>query len=70
MHPCPGNWVAIGLADVHYARVAQALSTGIKCWHRSISIVVYLRTPILHVYYLISPVGCGEAAGSNIAFRE
>ena len=31
MHPCPGNWVAIGRAVVYYARVAHALSAGIKC---------------------------------------
>ena len=34
MHPCPGNLVAIGrCAVVNYDRVAQAFSTGIKCWH-------------------------------------
>ena len=29
MHPCPGNWVAIGCAVVYYARDAHAFSAGI-----------------------------------------
>ena len=33
MHPCPGNWVAIGRAVVYYAQAAHAFSAGIKCWH-------------------------------------
>ena len=33
MHPYPGNCMAIGRAVVNYAQVAQAFSTGIKCWH-------------------------------------
>ena len=33
MHPCPGNWVAIGRAVVYYARADQAFSAGIKCRH-------------------------------------
>ena len=35
MHPCPGNWVAIGRAVVYYARGDQAFSAGIKCRHCS-----------------------------------
>ena len=31
MHPCPGNWVAIGRAVVYYARAAQAFDARIKC---------------------------------------
>ena len=31
MHPCPGNWVAIGSTDVYYARAAHAFSAVIKC---------------------------------------
>ena len=33
MHPCLGNWVAIGRAVVHYARIGSAFSAGIKCRH-------------------------------------
>ena len=33
MHPCPGDWVAIGRAVVYYARAAQAFSAGIKWRH-------------------------------------
>ena len=33
MHPCPGNWVAIGHAVVYFARAANTLSAGIKCRH-------------------------------------
>ena len=33
MHPCPGNWMAIGRPVVYLARAAHALSAGIKCWH-------------------------------------
>ena len=33
MHPCPGNWVAIGHAVVFFPRAAHALSAGIKCRH-------------------------------------
>ena len=36
MHPCPGNWVAIGRAVVYYARADQAFSAGIKCRHCSL----------------------------------
>ena len=28
MHPCPGNWVAIGREVVYYARAANAFSAG------------------------------------------
>ena len=35
MHPCPGNWVAIGCAGVYYARASHAFSAGIKCQHCS-----------------------------------
>ena len=31
MHPCPGNWVAIGRAVVYCARAAHAFSAEIKC---------------------------------------
>ena len=30
LHPCPENWVAIGLAVVYYAHL---FSAGIKCRH-------------------------------------
>ena len=33
MHTYPGNWVAIGRADVYYAWAAHTLSAGIKCRH-------------------------------------
>ena len=33
MHPCQGNWVAIGRAVIYYAWAAQALRAGIKCRH-------------------------------------
>ena len=33
MHPCPGNWVAIGCPVVYYARLPNAISAGIKCRH-------------------------------------
>ena len=33
MHPCPGNWVAIGHAVVYHDRAAHAFSSGIKCRH-------------------------------------
>ena len=33
MHPCPGNWIAIGRAVVYYARAAHSFSAGIKCRH-------------------------------------
>ena len=35
MHPCPGNWVAIGRAVVYSARAAHAFSAGTKCQHKS-----------------------------------
>ena len=31
MHPCPGNWVAIGCAVVYYARSTHTFSAVIKC---------------------------------------
>ena len=37
MHPCPGNWVAIGYAGVYYARAAHTLSAGIKCRYCSLT---------------------------------
>ena len=33
MHPCPGNWQAIGHAVVYFGQAAYAFSAGIKCWH-------------------------------------
>ena len=33
MHPCPGNWVAIGSAVVYYPRAAQAFDSGIRYRH-------------------------------------
>ena len=33
MHPCLGNWVAIGRVVVYYARATHAFSAGIKCRH-------------------------------------
>ena len=33
MHPCPGNWAAIGHAVVHNAHAAHAFIAGIKCRH-------------------------------------
>ena len=33
MHPCPGTWIASGLAVVYHSRAAQAFSTGIICRH-------------------------------------
>ena len=30
IHPCPGNWVAIGCVVVYYARAAHAFSAGIR----------------------------------------
>ena len=33
LHSCAGNWVAIGLAFVYYARTARAFSAEIKCRH-------------------------------------
>ena len=33
MHPCPGNWVAIGRAVMYYVMDAQIMCTGIKCRH-------------------------------------
>ena len=33
MHPCQGNWVAIGRTVVYYARAAHAFSAGIKYRH-------------------------------------
>ena len=35
MHPCLGNWVAIGRAFVYYAQAARTLSVGINCLHCS-----------------------------------
>ena len=31
IHPCQGNWVAIGHTVVYHARAAHAFSAGIKC---------------------------------------
>ena len=31
MHPCQGNWVAIGRAVVYQARAGHKFSAGIKC---------------------------------------
>ena len=42
MHPCPGNWVAIGCAVVYSARAAHAFSAGIKCWHCSYGFIGYV----------------------------
>ena len=33
MHPCPGNWIAIGRAVMYTAETAQAFSAGIKRRH-------------------------------------
>ena len=33
MHPCPGNWMAIGRAVVYYDRAVQAFSAVTKCRH-------------------------------------
>ena len=33
MHPCPGNWVAIGRAVVYHGRAAHTFSTGTKYRH-------------------------------------
>ena len=33
MHPCLGNWVAIGRVVVYYAQAAHILSAEIKCQH-------------------------------------
>ena len=33
MHPCPGNWVAIGRVVVYHAWPAHAFCAGIKCCH-------------------------------------
>ena len=33
MHPCPGNWVAIGRAVEYYALATHAFSAGMKCRH-------------------------------------
>ena len=33
MHPCPGNWLAIGRAVAYHARAYRAFSAGIKCKH-------------------------------------
>ena len=33
VHPCPGNWVAIGHAVVYYALADQAFSAGIRLLH-------------------------------------
>ena len=30
MHPCPGDLVAIGCADVYYAQTVHAFSAGVK----------------------------------------
>ena len=37
MHPCPGNWVAIGRAVVYYYWAAHTLSAGIKCPHCTVA---------------------------------
>ena len=53
MHPCQENWVAIGRAVVNYARVAQAFSTGIKCWHCTYAIIyLYLYNCYYFAEYL------------------
>ena len=33
IHPCPGNWVAVGRAVEYISRAALAFSAGIKCQH-------------------------------------
>ena len=33
IHPCQGNWVAIGHTVVYYGQAANALRSGIKCRH-------------------------------------
>ena len=33
MHPCPGNWLAIGCAVVYYARLPTYLVQELKCRH-------------------------------------
>ena len=48
MHPCPGNWVAIGRTVVYNARADQAFSAGIKCRHWRLDLTP--ATP--HVGYL------------------
>ena len=36
MHPCLGNWMAIGHVDVYYTEAVHAFSAGIKCRHCSL----------------------------------
>ena len=49
MHPCPGNWVAIGRAVVYYARAAQALDARIKCQHCILGKQGLILLSVLHM---------------------
>ena len=52
MHPCPGNWVAIGRAVVNYAYAAHTFSAGIKYEHSRTNILRKLpNPPPLHSIY-------------------
>ena len=33
IHPCPGNWVAMGHSVAYCSQAARAFSAGIKCQH-------------------------------------
>ena len=55
MHPCPGNWVAIGRAVMYLARAAKIFSAGFKCRHCNCTTFTTTRPwgmpPIMAFYY-------------------
>ena len=65
MHPCPGNWVAIGHAVVYFAQADHAFSAGIKCrhcmqhsWSRWLPVYGYPRS-VTYSLRIAGEYGCG-----------
>ena len=42
MHPCSGNWVAIGHMIVYFARAGHTFSVGIRCRHCTLTSTCYI----------------------------
>ena len=51
MHPCLGNWVAIGRVVVYYAQASQAFSAGIK-WRHCMRIIAKTLASHLMIFHL------------------
>ena len=47
MHPCPGNWVAVGPTVVYYVRAVHQFSAGIKCRHCICTFMAKLTTAFI-----------------------